>query len=224
MDYSVEELRELVDELGLDRKGVRKPELRTKILIELSKRANVEEENEERGMGMKEDRLQTAGEVIKEAEKGGTKSFVVVLEKPGNQFFRKPIYIFSEEGASLAGYMNKKQLGRFLNAIGVTLSEYMTRDTVQNGKVTVYKPSKNIHCKTIYSPNQLPNGGFIDTLNGIVGARVVDMYVQVKDDRVVVFKPSIDAINNGFNPSKRKDNSASDFVRENGSVNIVENL
>lgn len=40
MDYNIKELREIAEELEIEHKGVRKPELRNMIYRELAKRAN----------------------------------------------------------------------------------------------------------------------------------------------------------------------------------------
>ncbi|MGF2713930.1 hypothetical protein ACQUY5_16745 [Bacillus cereus] len=171
---------------------------------------------------MNKDNVNSAEDVIVGVERDKMQSYVVEASKTDEKFFRKPIYLMSNEGVAIGSYLNKKQLDRLLQCLGITLTEHTVKDTLYNGKTTVYRTSKEIKLKTIYSPNQVPKEGALFLLRGIISGYVTDIYAQVTDKEVTILKPSPSASHNGFNMSSRKDEPLSDFVKENGYVNVME--
>ncbi|PGF04974.1 hypothetical protein [Bacillus toyonensis] len=174
---------------------------------------------------MTNDKLQSAEDVLIQAERENMQTYVVIVEKTDDNFFKKPIKVVSKEGTSVGGFLNQCQLERFLSTLSINLIEHVEEDTQLNGLTKVYRTSKEIQLKTIHSPNQVPKdskNSELWLLRGIVGGFVVDIYAEVENKLVTLYKPSSTSSHNGFNQSSKKDEPLGEFVKQNGYINRME--
>ncbi|RCX38772.1 MULTISPECIES: hypothetical protein, partial [Bacillus] len=174
---------------------------------------------------MTNDKLQSAKDVLVQAERENMQTYVVKASKTENNFFKNPILLVSKDGTSVGSFLNQNQLERLLSTLSIELIEYGEKDTFMNGLTKVYRTSKEIKLKTIHNPNQVPKDSKdseLWLLRGIVGGFVVDIYAEVKDKEVTIYKPSSSSSHNGFNLSSKKAEPLDEFVKQNGYINRME--
>ncbi|AFQ29786.1 hypothetical protein P4493_05955 [Bacillus thuringiensis] len=112
-------------------------------------------------------------------------------------------------------YTTKEQINRFLKLVDVKLTPVMEKETLDEGKVTVYKPSKNFRIIHINHVEQVPNVEIVHKIRGISEESVVDVYVTVDRNLVTLYKPIYFKVNEGFNRVMETE----DFIKENGTLN-----
>ncbi|MEC2463520.1 hypothetical protein P9X10_01215 [Bacillus cereus] len=153
------------------------------------------------------DKLSSAQEVLTIARREGIGSCVVEVEGTYT--------VYSLAKYRVGQYTTKEQIDRFLQLVDVQLHPVMEKETVKQGKVTVYKPSKNFKVVEIHHKEQIPNVDIVHQLRGITEESVVDVSVTVERNLVTVYKPIYFKVNEGFNRVMEAD----DFIKENGTLN-----
>ncbi|PGF04971.1 hypothetical protein [Bacillus toyonensis] len=156
--------------------------------------------------------LNSVDEVLALARQGGITSCIVELEKTNNAKY----IIMSQDRYIVSKYANKEQLDRFLQLIDVSLTPFMEKDTLIQGRVTIYKPSKEFQIEYLHQKDYVSELGVVHKLRGIIVNDVVDNYVKVQENLVSIYRPMSFILNQGFNKSE----GATEFYKQNGSLNI----
>ncbi|MGF2713927.1 hypothetical protein ACQUY5_16730 [Bacillus cereus] len=166
-------------------------------------------------------KLKSLAEVMIVARQEGIGSCVVEVEDATDMNGIKHV-VMSQARNVIGKYFNKEQLDRFLQLVDVKLKPFLEIDTLNQGKITVYKPSKEFQIVFIHHVDNLPKVDTMHKLRGVIEHKgdesIVDMYINVQRDLVTIYPPIYFKTNQGFN---KRIEGVSEFLESNGSLNII---